>query len=65
MQRAEQARSVADVLARRHRALFIDAAAAQQAAPAVAAVMASELGWDAPRTHEMTEAFHRLAEGFR
>ncbi|HMZ77695.1 MAG TPA: glycerol-3-phosphate dehydrogenase/oxidase [Zoogloea sp.] len=63
--RAEQARSVADVLARRHRALFIDAAAAQQAAPAVAAVMASELGWDAPRTHEMTEAFHRLAEGFR
>ena len=42
--RHEYAREVEDVLARRHRLLFLDARAAAQAAPAVAAVMADELG---------------------
>lgn len=42
--RAEFARTVEDVLARRHRALFFDAAAAVCAAPAVAAILAEELG---------------------
>ncbi|RTL29101.1 MAG: FAD-dependent oxidoreductase, partial [Rhodocyclaceae bacterium] len=63
--REEQARDVEDVLARRHRALFVDATAASEAAPAVAAILAEELDWDTERTREMTEAFHRLAEGFR
>ena len=63
--REEQARDVEDVLARRHRALFVDATAAIEAAPAVAAILAEELGWDAARTLETTEAFRRLAEGFR
>lgn len=62
--RCEQARSVEDLLARRHRALFIDAAAAIEAAPAVAAILAEELGWSAARTAESTEAFRRVAEGF-
>jgi glycerol-3-phosphate dehydrogenase len=62
--RFEQARSVEDVLARRNRALFVDAAAASEAAPAVAQILADELGWTEAQTREMTEAFHQLAEGF-
>lgn len=46
--RYEYARTVEDVLARRSRLLFLDAAAAAQAAPAVAAVLADELGTSVP-----------------
>jgi glycerol-3-phosphate dehydrogenase len=42
--RAELARCVEDVLARRNRALFLDAAAARDAAPQVARIVAEELG---------------------
>jgi glycerol-3-phosphate dehydrogenase len=63
--RFEQARSVEDVLARRSRALFVDAKAASEAAPAVAGILADELGWTETQASEMTEAFHQLAEGFR
>ena len=62
--RHEQARSVEDLLARRHRALFIDARSAQDAAPAVAALLAEERGLDDKQAREQTEAFQRLAEGF-
>ncbi|KAB2964316.1 glycerol-3-phosphate dehydrogenase/oxidase [Zoogloea sp.] len=62
--RHEQARSIEDLLARRHRALFIDARVALECAPAVAALMAGELGWTAQQTLEMQEAFRRVAEGF-
>ncbi|HRH75340.1 MAG TPA: glycerol-3-phosphate dehydrogenase C-terminal domain-containing protein, partial [Zoogloea sp.] len=61
--RHEQARSVEDLLARRHRALFIDARSARDAAPAVAAILAEELGLDDRQVREQTEAFHQLAEG--
>ncbi len=44
--RYEMARTVEDVLARRTRALFLDAAAALEAAPAVARRLAAELGRD-------------------
>ena len=44
--RYEMSRSVEDVLARRTRALFLDARAAIEAAPAVASLLASELGKD-------------------
>lgn len=44
--RYEMARSVEDVLARRCRLLFLDAARAADTAPAVAAVLAEELGGD-------------------
>jgi glycerol-3-phosphate dehydrogenase len=44
--RHEMALSVEDVLARRSRLLFLDAACAAQQAPAVAALLAEELGAD-------------------
>src|SRR5437763_85005 len=43
--REEMARTVEDVLARRTRALFLNASAALEMAPAVAELLASELGW--------------------
>ena len=43
------ARTVEDVLARRTRALFLNARAAEAMAPEVARLMAGELGWDASR----------------
>jgi len=63
--RAELARDVEDVLARRSRALFVDATAAGEAATAVAGILADELGWTEEHQRERTEAFRRLAEGFR
>lgn len=62
--RCEQARQVEDVLARRHRALFIDATAAIEAAPAVAALLADELGWDARQQTDAVAAFGEVATGF-
>ena len=44
--RAEMARTVADVLARRTRALFLDAEAARACAPRAASLIAAELGLD-------------------
>src|SRR5947207_9966013 len=44
--RREMARTVEDVLARRTRALFLNARAAMEIASAVAELMAPELGWD-------------------
>lgn len=46
--RYEYARTVEDVLARRNRLLFLDAKAAAMAAPAVAAVLAQEMGRAVP-----------------
>ncbi|WP_322995359.1 glycerol-3-phosphate dehydrogenase/oxidase [Castellaniella sp.] len=44
--RHEYARCVEDVLARRHRMLFLNAAQAAQAAPAVSAILQAEIGSD-------------------
>jgi len=46
--RYEYARTVEDVLARRNRLLFLDAKAAAEAAPAVAAILSEELGVPVP-----------------
>lgn len=54
--RHEYARSVEDVLARRNRLLFLDARAAADAAPAVAKVMAHELGHRVPTGEFLTLA---------
>lgn len=59
--RAEFARGVEDVLARRHRALFFDAALAARAAPAVAAILAEELGRDADWVEAERARFSQLA----
>ncbi len=62
--RFELARDVEDILARRHRALFVDACAALEAADPVAAILTDELGWTMDQRRERTKAFHQLAEGF-
>lgn len=62
--RHEMARTVEDVLARRTRALFIDARAAIEAAPAVADVLARELGRsDEWKTRDL-ETFNTIAQGY-
>ena len=59
--RHEYARTVEDVLARRSRLLFLDAAEAARAAPAAAAVLSSELGTG----HDTAlPAFQALAERY-
>ena len=53
--------SVEDVLARRSRALFLDAALAAAAAPAVARILARELNWPPAREAAEIAAFGALA----
>lgn len=62
--RFEMARTVEDVLARRTRALFLDARAAIEAAPAVADVLAKELGHDAAWKDRQLEEFREVARGY-
>ncbi len=62
--RAEMARTVEDLLARRLRALFLDARAAVEMAPAVARLAARELHWDAARELREVEEFRELARGY-
>lgn len=62
--RKEMARTVEDVLARRTRALFLDARAAIEAAPAVARWMAAESGRDERWVQQQTRAFSELAAGY-
>jgi glycerol-3-phosphate dehydrogenase len=61
--RAEMARTVADVLARRTRALPLNGAAALAMAPLVTALMARELGRGADWEAEQVRAFGELARG--
>ena len=62
--RHEMARTVEDVLARRTRALLLDARASIAAAPDVAALMAAELGKDTDWPSEQVRAYHALASGY-
>ncbi|MDD3181166.1 MAG: glycerol-3-phosphate dehydrogenase/oxidase [Opitutaceae bacterium] len=62
--RQEMARTVEDVLARRTRALFIDAQASIEAAPAVAQLLAGELGHDRAWCEAQVEAYRSLARGY-
>jgi glycerol-3-phosphate dehydrogenase len=63
--RVEMARSVEDVLARRCRALILNAAAAVEMAPEVAALMAAELGHDDAWQRREVVAFSQLASQYR
>lgn len=63
--RHELARTVEDVLARRNRALFLDAESAQLAAPEVARVLAEELGHDAAWQQATLADFAQVAASFR
>jgi glycerol-3-phosphate dehydrogenase len=60
----EMARTVEDVLARRYRALFLDAAAAAAVAPAVAQIIAEELALDVAQVAEQTGRFAVLAKQY-
>src|SRR5260370_12113396 len=62
--RFEMARTVEDVLARRTRALFLNARAALAIAPAVADLMASELGWDEVTRTKHLDAFRNVASNY-
>ena len=63
--RHEMARCTEDVLARRTRALFLDARAAAECAPAVAAVLAMELQRDSDWAAQDAAAFQQLALGYQ
>jgi glycerol-3-phosphate dehydrogenase len=62
--RHELALTVEDVLARRTRALFLNAQAALRMAPRVAALMARELGRDAAWQSRQLAAFGEVAKGY-
>jgi len=62
--REEMARTVEDVLARRCRALFLNAASASRMAPRVAALMAEALGRDEAWARSEVAAFQALARHY-
>jgi len=62
--REAMARTVEDVLARRTRALFLDARASIEAADDVAALMARELGWSPDRQADHLRQYCELARGY-
>jgi glycerol-3-phosphate dehydrogenase len=62
--RHEMARTVEDALARRTRALFLNARAALAMAPVVADLMASELGWNDVTRAKHLSAFRDVASNY-
>jgi glycerol-3-phosphate dehydrogenase len=60
----EMARTVEDVLARRTRALFLNAAAAMAMSPRVAEIMASELGCGPEWVSAQVQALLQVARGY-
>ena len=62
--RQEMARTVEDILARRTRALFLDARAAIDMAPVTAALMAAELGESPAWEQEQVQGFTKTAQAY-
>ncbi len=62
--RHEMARTVEDFLARRTRALLLDARASMEAAPEVTRLMAAELGRDDAWIKDQTDFYLSLANGY-
>jgi len=62
--REEMARTVEDFLARRSRALLLDARASIDAAPEVARIMAEELGYDRNWQMDQENAYAALAKAY-
>jgi glycerol-3-phosphate dehydrogenase len=62
--RYEMARTIEDVLARRTRALFLDARKALECAPAVASLMKQELNRDTHWESDQIAAFTSIAEQY-
>jgi glycerol-3-phosphate dehydrogenase len=63
--RQEMARTLEDVLARRTRALFLNARAAIEMAPVVAELMAQELGWNNAAKVNQCEAIYKVASTYQ
>jgi glycerol-3-phosphate dehydrogenase len=63
--RAEMARTVEDALARRTRALFLNAGSAMAMAPVVAKLLAAEFGRDQDWVEAQVREFQQLAEQYR
>jgi glycerol-3-phosphate dehydrogenase len=63
--RFESARTVEDLLARRTRALLLNARASRAAAPRAAALLAEELGQDGAWAQAQVEAYQALALGYQ
>jgi glycerol-3-phosphate dehydrogenase len=62
--RHELARTVEDVLARRTRALLLDARASQEIVPQVAELLAGELGYDQAWQQQQVEEYRSLASQY-
>jgi glycerol-3-phosphate dehydrogenase len=62
--RQEMARTIEDVLARRLRALFLNARAAMEMAPQVAELMAGELGWTTDARNAQLQSFEQTARNY-
>jgi len=62
--RHEMARTLEDVLARRTRALFLNAQAAMRMAPRVAELMARELGQNQEWESEQLRSFQETAQNY-
>ena len=62
--RQEMARTVEDVLARRTRALFLNARATLAMAPVVSELMASELGWNEVIREKQLSSFRDVASNY-
>lgn len=62
--RDEMACTIEDVLARRTRALFLNAQAAIEMAPAVASIMAEEMGFGNDWSETQAKGFHRTAAAY-
>jgi len=62
--RNEYARQIIDVLARRTRALFLDAKESIKMAPEVAKIMAQELNYDQEWQKNQVEKYKKIAQGY-
>jgi len=62
--RNEMVIKLEDIMARRLRALFLDARASMEAAPVVAELAAEELGWDEKKKNSELQSFSELAKGY-
>jgi glycerol-3-phosphate dehydrogenase len=60
----EMAVTIEDILARRTRSLFLDSRSSVEAAPAIARIMAAELGHDEKWKEEQVTSFNKLAENY-
>lgn len=60
----EMAFTIEDILARRIRLLFLDAQAAMESAPVVAAMLAAHYGMNKVWEKEQLDAFSKLAQGY-